>query len=105
MLTTDNLTGVDPAPGAGPDPGHGLGMVSTAEKIKFMCLTSVRVMGSVFRLDHSSCLTLLDQDSTYQRKTDICTQGKPECSQDPFKNCFGLKLMSGSNQAAASVAQ
>ena len=61
MLTTDNLTGVDPAPGAGPDPGHGRGMVSMAEKIKFMCLTSVRVMGSVVCLDHSSCLTLLDQ--------------------------------------------
>ena len=78
MLTTDNLTGVDPAPGAGPDLGHGLGIVSTAEKIKFMCLTSVRVMGP-----SGSQLLSNITGSTHPRKTDICTLGDPECSQDP----------------------
>ena len=78
MLTTDNLTRVDPAPGAGPDLGHGLGIVSMAEKIKFMCLTSVRVMGP-----SGSQLLSNITGSTHLRKTDICTLGDPECSQDP----------------------
>ena len=64
-VTADNLTRVDPAPGAGPDPDRGpedgLSGGEDQDHVFDLCQSDVC-------LAHSSCLTLL-----YQRKTDICS--------------------------------
>ena len=62
MLTTDNLTRVDPAPGDGPDPDHGLedGLGLLEDQVQSVCLTPVSKMGPVSLLS-LPCLSLMYQ--------------------------------------------